>query len=554
MSCDYTDVIVPIDYTKSAFKHANRKQFHNWKMVGMVIAHGTVGGIKLGPSGQWQSGAVTGCMVIEEINQNNHLIGRGANYFRAKSDGSGNRSATYGIMGHCNTPGLEYAVPSDINPQTVLARPGPFEIDPPYASTNNFRDNLLPTPWFRGWGVKQDWIQCSIINAVGPYRMGFFVRNNETSGVFMYAFPDDECIAPRGTCGKDDQPCIRQCRQRNAQKPGRFSPWVYVAGKAGGFEPYIYRNCEAVAYDLDILGHGVDQLQGRGNSKCYIAAGPAFTYNDILGRSGYPPLEYAVGGGAHLGVIVKLTSLPTCNHFDRVFTIADRRPNKLRDPVWCVATEDDDFTGERIQPDPITLECPENTRGVFPRNLRCERAALRVSSTCQMAWLNGGKYETSLQNFDVVEKHYDRWDKADDGNYKLFDEIIELPDSKLTIRVLAAPDSVWQGYQYPQGWKYDADGNVVPTDKNEDAIFRHTLVGDPSVTYRSEDWFKKKFLTGGNISGVNYLPSDNRGCSCTNSKDGDEGYYPIKPYTEFVYCPNNFSCKKECTQDSMEIK
>jgi hypothetical protein len=73
MSCDYTDVIVPMDYTKSAFKHANRKQFHNWKMVGMVIAHGTVGGIKLGPSGQWISGAVTGCMVIEEINQNNSV-------------------------------------------------------------------------------------------------------------------------------------------------------------------------------------------------------------------------------------------------------------------------------------------------------------------------------------------------------------------------------------------------------------------------------------------------------------------------------------------------
>jgi hypothetical protein len=391
-----------------------------------------------------------------------------------------------------------------------------------------------------------------MMNAVGPYRVGFFVRNNQTGSGFMYSWPDDDCTKKCGPQSKAEE-CHRKCRQENAQKPGRFSPWVYIAGKAG-YEPYIYRNCEAVTYDLDIIGHGVDAKQGRANSKCYIEAGPAFTYNDILGRSGYPPLEYGVGGGAHLGVIIKLTSLPTCNHFDRVFTIADRRPNKLRDPVWCVPEGADDFTGTRTPPDPITSECPKGTKGVFPRNLRCERAALRVSSTCQMAWLNGGQYETSLKVFDVVEKHYDRWDRADDGNYKLFDEIIELPDSNLTVRVLAAPDTIWNGYRYPQGWTYDADGNVIPTGKNEDAIFKHILVGDPSITYRSEDWFKKKFLTGGNVSGVNYLPSDKRGCSCTNPKDGDEGYYPIKPYTEFVYCPNNFSCKRECTQDSMGIK
>ena len=528
MSCDYTDVIVPVDYTLSAFKYANRKHYANWKMIGMQVSHGTVGGIKLDPYNYttYSNGIVTGCMPIEEINQNNHLIGRGAYYFRAKADGDpGTDSATYGIMGHCNTPGVEYAVPSDVKP--LIARPGPWEIEGSDFVTQDFRDVMKPTPWFRGWGIPQSWDKCSTMNAL-DWRVGYFVRNNQTGFTYSVSWANADCSK---SCGNDAR-CIKLCKRDNSQLPGRFSPWEWISSRSGGEEQYIYRNCEALTYDFDIIGHGVDAQPQRNNSACYSAQGPAFTYNDILGVSGYAPLNYGQGGGAHLGVIIKLTSLPSCTHFEKLIQIDDKRPSKIKDPNYCVQAGADPFTSTRYPINPITFECDPPLSGVFIRNVRCERAVIRISTVCSYAWKSGNTYKRGMTPHKVYEYHYDRWDRADNGNYKLFDEIYEIPDANLTVRVLAASTSIWEFYEVPPKIKYE-EGYTNP----------HTTMGDPSVTFGQSDWFKKKFLTGG---GINDLPTAAKGCRCQNPKDGDEGYYPFKPYNEFIYCPNNFTCEKTC--------
>ena len=84
----------------------------------------------------------------------------------------------------------------------------------------------------------------------------------------------------------------------------------------------------------------------------------------------------------------------------------------------------------------------------------------------------------------------------------------------------------------------------------QEGPYYYTTVGDPSVTFGTNpdntangDVMRKKFLTGG---GINDLPTGAKGCMCQNPQDGDEGHIPIRPYNEFVYCPNNFTCEKTC--------
>jgi len=535
MSCDYTDVIIPVDYTISAFKYANRKNYGSWKMIGMQVSHGTVGGIKLDPNNYttYDNGIITGCMPIEEINQNNHIVGRGAYYFRAKSDGMpGTNSATYGIMGHCNTPGVEYATPSDVKPD--IGHPGAWEIEGSDFVTEDFRDVMKPTPWFRGWGVPQSWDKCSTMNAL-EWRVGYFVRNNQTGFSYMVSWANKNCSK---VCGDSGPECYNQCKSENAQLPGRFSPWKLVNSVNGGKEQYIYRNCEALTYDFDMVGHGVDSQPERNNSACYSAQSPGFTYNDILGVSGYAPLDYAVGGGAHLGVIIKLTSLPSCTHFEKLIQIDDKRPSKIKDPNYCIQAGADPFTSTRYPVNPLTNLCDDKLEPVFIRNVRCERAVIRISTVCSYAWRSSNIYKRGMIPYKVREYHYDRWDRSDDGNYKLFDEIYEIPESNLTVRVLAANTKIWEYYEPPEGF----DRLTDPINK-ETGLPYSAEMGDPSVSFLKKDWFKKKFLTGG---GIKDLPSGAKGCRCENPKDGDEGYYPFRPYNEFIYCPNNFSCEKTC--------
>jgi hypothetical protein len=549
--CDYTDVIVPLDYTLSAFKYSNRKKYHNWKMIGMNVSHGTVGGIKLDEDNYttYVGGIVSGCMPIEEINQNNQIIGRGAYYFRAKADSfTDAESAAYGILGHCNTPGVEYSNPSDVrlsaDPAIILARPGAWEIEGTDAlATYSLGEQgkiiggepintMKNTPWFRGWGVSQGWDKCSTMNGI-DWWMGYWVKNKKTGYIYSGFVPDEDCSL---RCG-DDPKCKRICREQNAQKRGRFSPWGWK-----GDEQYIYRNCEAMTYDFEIIGHGADRLPQRANDFCLNATSKAFTSNDILGVSGYAPLDYGGGGGAHMGLMIKLTSLPSCGHFDKLIQINDNRPRQFKDPNYCVKIGDDPFTGTRY-PLNIFSECDDDKSGVFIRNVRCERAVLRIAAICNYAFPvgKGNSYQRGFSVRKAYEYHYDRWDRADDGNYKLFDEIYDLPDAGLEVRVLAASKRIWElGYMKP---------NSRVGDPQEGPYF-YTTVGDPSVTFGTNpnntangDVMRRKFLTGG---GINDTPYGKKGCMCQNPQDGDEGHIPIRPYNEFVYCPNNFSCEKTC--------
>ena len=50
------------------------------------------------------------------------------------------------------------------------------------------------------------------------------------------------------------------------------------------------------------------------------------------------------------------------------------------------------------------------------------------------------------------------------------------------------------------------------------------------------------FLTEGQSGDPSTGP---RGCSCTHGGQ-NENLYPVRPYNEFVYCPNNFTCEKSC--------
>lgn len=36
-----------------------------------------------------------------------------------------------------------------------------------------------------------------------------------------------------------------------------------------------------------------------------------------------------------------------------------------------------------------------------------------------------------------------------------------------------------------------------------------------------------------------------RGCRC-NGSSGENSGYPIRPYNDFNYCPNKFTCEKTC--------
>jgi hypothetical protein len=50
------------------------------------------------------------------------------------------------------------------------------------------------------------------------------------------------------------------------------------------------------------------------------------------------------------------------------------------------------------------------------------------------------------------------------------------------------------------------------------------------------------FLTGGNVTD---RAGGAKGCSCSHSAQS-VGSYPIRPYNQFKYCPNDFSGEKDC--------
>lgn len=463
MSCDYTDIIMPIDYTPEAFEFVNRKQYDKWKMIGMQVSHMTEGDFgEQGVAKVFTRGMASGCKPIEEINQNNHIIGRGSYYFRAKSDASGIPSATYGIMGHCNTPGMEKAGIGAIPFYTDRAEYFP---DPNAGDL----ENEIYSPMGRSWGRSMGQNLCFCARSK-YWVLGAFVKNNITGNVKFSYFIDDSC---------DNVEDKALCAAKNTRWPGRFNAWN---------DDYMnpYRTCEATMR-CEIINDGA-----AGAGTCRINQSTL----DSLGES----ISQIV---ARYGVDIKLTSLPSCNHFDKTY--------------------------ERV-------EGIMNYNGTLYSNVnyKCERAVLRIRGFCSTGVGFGprGHFNTLVidpltglptkqRTFHTYEYHYDRFDPSEEGgtltpdiSYKIFDEVFEIPELDLTVRVLAHHKRVLESYDY---------------------LFRSG--GDP------REHMTPIYVTGGTSTQRMTDSNIEKGVRCSHQGQ-NENYYPIRPYNEFVYCPNNFTCEK----------
>jgi len=143
MTQEYLDMMMPIDYTPEAFQYVNRRSYDKWRMIGMQFSHTFVGGVTAIGEDNYMfnagrlKGFDSGCKVIEELNQNNQIVGRGGWYFRAKRaeldvgvdvnhpekyydvtdlNYPSNTSAVYGIMGHCAQVDAEREITGITNP------------------------------------------------------------------------------------------------------------------------------------------------------------------------------------------------------------------------------------------------------------------------------------------------------------------------------------------------------------------------------------------------------------------------------------------------------
>lgn len=465
MSCDYTDIIMPIDYTPEAFEFANRKLFHKWKMIGMQVSHPFVGGIQLGTSGEIARGVATGCRVIEEVNQNNHIVGRGTWYFRAKSDAPEIDSAAYGIIGHCTSPGVEDVGGISGGNGLRIDQSSPFVLEEFYGSQ----------PIWRGWGLPLGPEFCACGGKNSSWHMGVFIRDNnpteyERNNIFFIYDKDDD---PRP--GEDPE----VVEARNSRKPGRFNAWLSKSNP--------YRTCEA------FVSASPDQVRLQGN----YAVGECIFAEEENSKNGITNSECKqspIGlAKVYATILVKLTSLPSCNNFTTVYKYPP------------------------LEEDLIQREI----------SYRCERAALRILPSCRIDAELGTVSTKKYVNFESIEKHYDRWDRSDtyEGCYKIFDEIFEIPELNWTVRILSHNKRVLTNW-----WDVQEYG------ESNGPVFGHE--GD----YIWENAMEKQFLTGGKITD---LPSGMKGCTCTH-KNQNEDNYPIRPYNQFNYCPNNFTCEKTC--------
>ena len=540
MTQEYLDMIMPIDYTPEAFQYVNRRSYDKWRMIGMQFSHTFVGGVTaigednyMFNAGQLK-GFVSGCKVIEEINQNNQIVGRGGWYFRAKRAESEigvsknypekyfdttsldetNPSAVYGIMGHCAQIDAEREV-------TGTANPGIEEIEG--ITPNSTWANLVYSPMRKNWGVPQGYEMCACAGQNSEWAMMAFIEVLDTvSGKKKYFM--------QGTAGdpnaKENTEIIKAEISRG---PGFFSSWYYL----GGGNTRIYRACEAHLWIQNGIGMGVDTQPRYAQDLCLDYSDSAFNsniYADVANQyicnivdgeavtpgpgDNVPLTFYDDWRGPikisqmYAGVLIKLTSLPSCAHHDKL--IKRTRTKFANNPVGrektdiCLNKEYPDY-------DPTQPFCTET--------LRCERAVIRIMPVCgaSIGYKSpfGSDYTISNQ-WPTIEKHFDRWDKALNGNYKVFDELFDIPEARMRVRVIS--------HNYNELGKIYA--NAV----------------DPVTFQLTEASMNVQYLTGGDESGVVGGP---RGCSCT-AKDQEENYFPIRPYNQFKYCANDFSCEKEC--------
>lgn len=520
MADDYTDLIMPIDYTPDAFQYANRKRYDKWKMIGMQFSHPYFKGINTLGSGNINTlgplqGVVSGCRPIEEINQHNHIIGRGGWYLRARRDGDGNNSATYGIVGHCHQPDAR----SEIAGQYDGVFTQPYE----NAGNDPVWQSLAYSPFDRNWGFPMDYNLCSCSSDVNfKWVMGAFIETYDgTTGKKVYSHQGIFVDLEKATSSMESS-----ARALVSQGPGVFSAYVDL----GGGNVKNYRTCEAflsdlypVTYDYHADGTLRDRI-GDPVDLCLQYNSAVFTQGATPARTGVPVIH--IDQLSH-GVIVKLTSLPSCAHFDKIKI--DRIPCS-GEGTWKddpVAEEKRDIccNTEYIGYNPNDPICFQGTR--------CERAVIRIMPACEV-YLYGPRFGKSdnytySKQFKTIEKHFDRWDRVigDRTLYKIFDEVFDLPDAGMRVRVITHNGKEMEKHFSEMTYQelvYDADGSP-----------RY------ATRYKPE-CMEKHYLTGGQPGNG---PTGSKGCSCIPSEQ-DENKYPIRPYNEFVYCPNNFSCDKTC--------
>ena len=210
------------------------------------------------------------------------------------------------------------------------------------------------------------------------------------------------------------------------------------------------------------------------------------------------------------GVIVRLTSYPSCSQ--RKLMKGEKIP-------------EDEFSNYMLGPDKKAICYDPTSYGYNPESSFCfskvypERAVLRIMPVCMAQGTVSQQNISKLKFFNQIEKHYDRWDKAKEGFFKIFDEVFEFPEAKMKIRIITHKPEEFDKYY-------------------------SSLLKDDRVTFKNPaDYMKPYFLTGGNI---NDRAGGAKGCSCTNEPQ-NESHYPIRPYNQFVYCPNNFTGEKTCS-------
>jgi|LakMenE01Jun11ns_1017448.scaffolds.fasta_scaffold9953497_2 hypothetical protein len=495
-NCDYTDTIIPIDYLPQAFNYANRKQYANWKMVGLQATHDFVGGVQLDASGRL-TGIASGCRVVEEINQNNHIIGRGAWYFRGKSDGDNNGSAAYGIMGHCQSPGT----PDDA---IYNNKPSVYSIEGIDGWDAGYYQTISRTPMKKLWGLKQDSKFCATAGST-DWHMGAVIQekytdanNQEQTRYFLQYAKDADCDE-RCRNEQDKEKCYCLCKASNSQLPGRFTSWICT----DALENRVYNTCEATLTVFDLKGWGeTDQAP-----VCFAGIKPHVT-ESIYGENDTdePPFKWTPPftlEGVGQGVIIRLTSLPACNHFEKLFVekttdFADTEVGNEKKDI-CTNPEYEGYNPN----DPMC----------FTKN-RCERAAIRIAGSCIAGVKAGsgkrGKLIEAGMYYGVQEYHYDRWDAYD--GIKIFDEIFEVSKFNYKVRVLAHSKAVWE--------KIFTDFNKAGANKSS--------------------FIEIEYTTGAKSSDG---PNAKRGDFCKSSS-GESSYFPIRPYNTYNYCPNNFTCEK----------
>jgi hypothetical protein len=206
----------------------------------------------------------------------------------------------------------------------------------------------------------------------------------------QYAKDADCALECRGL----GEACLCACEARNSRLPGRFTSWICT----DNLEKRIFRTCEA---ELPLTGE-------RTLEECRVCFSKIRKYvleNTILGTgTGDDPKDYedlrSLGiknqapfrlESLDQGVMIKLTSLPSCNHFDKIFR-TKVNDDSTKDPF----IHDICYNQSHPSYNPNDENCY--------MNIRCERGVIRIAPSCIAAVSASGDVSAAL-NFI----RNDRW-------------------------------------------------------------------------------------------------------------------------------------------------